>query len=128
MIILGHPWIQSETLRKVSTKEQIMQSSPKEIILLESFEKAHLLALYCQENAISYGIYIKSIKEAIFANALGAKYIICKEGDAKKIQTIATDYLFDTSILVPIEDENKISELATYGIDGVVFKTAISPS
>ena len=108
MKILGHPWIQSEILRKVSTKEQIMQSSPKEIVLLESFEKAHLLAIYCQENAISYAIYGKSIKDAIFANALGAKYVVCQEEDAKRIQAIATDYLFDTSVLVPIEDENTI--------------------
>jgi len=56
---------------------------------------------------------------------LGAKYIICEEDDASFIQPIATEYLFDTRLLVLIHSETEISKIARIGIDGVLLSEAI---
>ena len=77
------------------------------------------------KNSIEFAIKIDTIKELIFANALNAKYIICKD-NCKQYQELAENYLFDSKILAYIEDENEIEHLALNGIDGVIFKEAIA--
>ncbi|MDQ1268226.1 MAG: hypothetical protein QG560_869, partial [Campylobacterota bacterium] len=44
---------------------------------------------------------------------------------AKTAQNVAESYLFDAKILVMIEDEDEIEELALLAIDGVIFSNAI---
>jgi len=93
--------------------------------LLEPLVESIKLAQYCHQNAIPYVIPVGSIKEAVFANELGAAYMICKEENGFIIQPIAQQYLFDSQILVLISDEKDISKLALQGIDGVVFADVI---
>jgi len=71
-------------------------------------------------------VVVNTLDDALFANALGAKYIICEEDDALMIQPIAQEYLFDTRILVLIHNEKEISKIARGKIDGVIFAEAIS--
>ena len=125
MIIIGHPWVKSAKFCKISSKDDIQKSKPNEIVLLEPLSDSQALASYCQQNNISYAVITHTLNEAIFANALGAAYILCKEDDARIIQPIAQEYLFDTRILVLIEDEKEISKIANFGIDGVIFPKAI---
>ena len=125
MKIFGHPWIESKSITKIYSINDIKNSNTNSILLLEALEKSIELAKYCQKNHIPYAINISSIKEAIFANELGASYIISSKEKATQIQPIAQNYLFDTEILVVIEDEEDISQLAINGIDGVVFTNAI---
>lgn len=125
MIIIGHPWIKSQCFFKVFSIEGIKKSKPDDIILLEPLVDSHLHAAHCQTNGIPFAIVVNTLDDALYANALGAKYIICEEDDALMIQPIANEYLFDTRILVLIHSEKEISKIARGHIDGVVFAEAI---
>lgn len=125
MIIIGHPWIKSKKFIKVFSQEDIKKSKPDDVVLLEPLRDSHKYAEYCQTNQISYAVVVNTLDEAIYANALGASYIICEEDDALMIQPIAQEYLFDTQVLVLIYDEKEIIKVARGGIDGVIFAEAI---
>ncbi len=125
MIIIGHPWIKSKRFCKVFSIEDIKKIHADDIVLLEPLVDSNTYAQYCQENSIAYAVVVNTLDDAIFANALGATYMICEEDDALMIQPIAQEYLFDTRILVLIHNEKEISKIARGGIDGVVFAEAI---
>ena len=125
MIIVGHPWVKSPKFHKVFTTDDIKKSKAEDVVLLEPLVDSHTQANYCHENKIVFAIVVSTLKEAIFANSLGAKYIICENNDALNIQPIAQEYLFDTRILVLINHEKEINQIARGGIDGVIFSEAI---
>jgi len=125
MIIIGHPWIESTNFCKVFSLENISECTTDAIILLEPLADSYSYAKHCQKNNIPFAIVVSSLDDALFANALGAKYIICEEDHALMIQPIAQEYLFDTRILVLIHTEKEISKIARGGIDGVIFAEAI---
>jgi len=125
VIIIGHPWIKSSHFCKVFSIDDIKKSSPNDIVLLDVLCESHSYAVYCQENAIVYAVWVDSLNDALFANALGAKYIICNEKNALQVQPIAQEYLFDMRVLVCIDNENEISRIASAGIDGVIFSSMI---
>ena len=126
MIIIGHPWIKSNSFYKVFSQEDITKSIPNSIVLLEPLGDSHTLAVHCKENSIPFAVTVNNLKEAILANALGATYIVCEEDDALIIQPVAQEYLFDTRILALIHEEKEITKIARAGIDGVIFPEAIS--
>ena len=125
MILIGHPWINSRQFCKVFTQDDIRASSSNDIVLLEPLVESHSLAGYCQENGITYAVVVNTLEEAIYANALGAAYMICDEDTALMVQPVAQEYLFDTRVLVLIHSEKEISKIARGGIDGVIFAGAI---
>jgi len=125
MIIIGHPWIKSNRFLKVFSIDGIADSESGDIMLLEPIANSHEYAVHCQANAISFAVVVNTLEDALFANALGAKYIICEEDDALMIQPIAQEYLFDTRILVLIHSDKEINKIARGGIDGVIFAEAI---
>ncbi len=122
MKIFGHPWIDSKKFYQVTTKEEINQTPPNSILLLKELKDSIELALYCQKNSLEYAVRVDSIKDAIFANELDAKFIISNPKNTITIQPIAQNYLFDSEILAIIEKEEEIENLAQKGIDGVIFK------
>ena len=67
-----------------------------------------------------------SIKEAIYANSLNAKYIISEKELAKAIQKIADNYMFDSKILAVIETNDEIEEIAQSEIDGIIYKSILN--
>ena len=125
MIIMGHPWVKSVKFCKIFSVEDIKKTKPNDIVLLEPIRNSHKLAEHCQENDIPFAVAVNSLMDAIFSNALGAKYIICKEDHALMIHPVAQEYLFDTRVIVSIEDEKEIDKIARLGIDGVVFSEAM---
>ncbi len=125
MIIIGHPWIKSGSFCKVFSQKDITQSAAKSTVLLEPLGDSHELAVYCKENSIPFAVTVNNLKEAIFANALGAAYMVCEEDDALIIQPVAQEYLFDTRVLALIHEEKEITKIARAGIDGVIFPEAI---
>lgn len=125
LIILGHPWIQSEVLKKVKSIEDIVASQPRQVVLLDNLQQSYGLAQHAQKNYIPFGVYSTTAKEAVLANALGAKYIVCTIKEAESFQKIANNYLFDARILVPISHESEIDTLVYLGIDGIVFTQSI---
>ena len=125
MILIGHPWIESPEFCRVYSKEDIEKSRPDQIVLLEPLVDSHVLAQHCRNNEIAYAVVVNSLDDAIYANALGAGYMICDEDTALVIQPIAENYLFDTKVLVLIHSEKEIAKIARGGIDGVIFAGAI---
>jgi hypothetical protein len=125
MIIIGHPWIESPRFRKVFSINDIQRSSANEIVLLEPLVDSHEYARYCQKEGIVFAVVISKLADALFANGLGAKYVICEEDTALMVQPIAQEYLFDTRILVLIHSEKDLSKVARGNIDGVIFAEAI---
>ena len=125
MIVIGHPWVKSQKFLKIFSKEDIDNSANDEIVLLEPLVDSHVYAEYCKENKIAYAVVANNLDDAIFANALGAKYMICEEATALMIQPVAQEYLFDTRVLVLIHSEKDISKIARGGIDGVILAEAI---
>ncbi len=125
MIVIGHPWIKSQRFSKVFSVEDIKNTQTNDIVLLEPLLDSHRHAQYCQENNIAYAVLTNSLDDAVFANALGAKYMICEKDVALMIQPIAQEYLFDARVLVLIHNEKEISQIAKSGIDGVIFAEAM---
>jgi len=125
MILIGHPWVQSPKFHKVFSIEDIQNSNAEDILLLEPLVDSHIYAKYCVDNSIEYAVVVNSLEDAIYANALGASYMICEEDSALMIQPIAQEYLFDTKVLVLIHSTKEISKLARNGIDGIIFAEAI---
>jgi hypothetical protein len=125
MILIGHPWIESTKFCRAYTEEEIDNIPENQTVLLEPLVDSHNLARYCHDNDIPYAVVINSLDEAIYANALGARYVICDEDTALMVQPVANEYLFDTRILVLIKSEKEVSKIARSGIDGVVFGSAI---
>jgi len=128
MHIFGHRWIRNRDFKKVFTKDDIKKTDSNDIVLLEPLSDSIELAQYCQDNSIPFAVTVGSTKDAIFANALKALFIICQIEDATMIQPIAQSYLFDTRILVLITSEREIEKMAQLSIDGVIFPEAISLS
>ncbi len=77
------------------------------------------------KNKIEFALKVENITALVYASALGASYIVLNQELAKTAQKIAENYLFDAKILVHIESEKDIEEIALLGIDGVIFTEAI---
>ncbi len=122
MKIFGHPWLPSEEFYPVSSIEEIANTPPNSTIQLKPLLVSIELAHYCNQNHIAYALEVESIKDALFANQLGCRYIITNKSLAKELMPIAQNYLFDTQILAKISDEEEIEGLAKCGVDGAVFK------
>lgn len=125
MIIIGHPWIKSNKFCKIFSLENLSTCTTDAIALLEPLVDSYSYAQHCQSNNIPFAIVVSTLDDALFANALGAKYILCEEDHALMIQPIAQEYLFDARILVLIHSDKEISKIARGGIDGVIFAEAI---
>ncbi len=125
MLIYGHAWVNSPKFIKVFSLEDIKKSNGNDILLLEPLNVSIDLAKYCQEHNLPFAITINTLKEAILANAIGALFVLCQYEQAIDIQKIATEYLFDSKILVLINSEREIETMAHFGIDGVIFPQAI---
>jgi NAD(P)H-dependent flavin oxidoreductase YrpB (nitropropane dioxygenase family) len=125
MILIGHPWIKSPEFCRVFSQKDITSSRADQVVLLEPLVDSHTLAQYCQENGITYAVVVNTLDEALYANALGASYVICDEDTALMVQPVAQEYLFDMRVLVLIRSEKEISKIARSGIDGVIFTEAI---
>ncbi|WP_434581012.1 hypothetical protein MLC52_01740 [Sulfurimonas sp. NW15] len=125
MLLFGHRFIKSEKFYHVSDIDAIVQTPPASIIYLEFEEKNLDIIEYLNQNSIKFAFKVQNVTELIYASALGASYIHVEQKLAKTAQKIAENYLFDAKILVHIEKEEEIEEMALLGIDGAVFTEAI---
>jgi hypothetical protein len=122
MKIFGHPWMESETFYSVESITEIARTPSNALLHIDSLSENIDLIRYCQKNVLPYALKISEIKEAIFANNLGAKYLLCSKELAKELMPIAQNYLFDTQVIAYILDEKEIEEMAKSGVDGIKFK------
>lgn len=123
MILIGDKLIPFGPIQRVSSVQAIAHTKPNSTVL---FNYDEVLMKYCNENQIAYAIEVKNLKEAIYANALRAKYIICPKDIASLLQKTAQNYLFDSKILAVITSNDEIEEIAQLEIDGVIYKSVVS--
>lgn len=122
MIILGDKLIPYDSFFKISKKEDIFLSKANSC-LLTNYDKT--ICSYLSLNSLKYAVHVYSIKEAIYANALDAKYLIVEQNLAKQIQDCAESYMFDSKVIATIENEDEIERFAVLGIDGVIFNNIL---
>jgi hypothetical protein len=95
------------------------------VVHIEFCEENLDIINHAQLNQIQTSLSCKNLTEIIYASTLGASFIIIHKELSDNALKIANDYLFDAKILVLIEDESEIEELALLGVDGVIFSSAI---
>ncbi|MDD5158036.1 hypothetical protein [Sulfurimonas sp.] len=125
MIFFGHRFIESEKFYHISGIDSILRTPPSSILFIEFSEKNIETINHAVINSMSIAVSVKNITEILYASALGASYVVVQEELAKTAQDLADSYLFDAKILVMVEDEEDIEELALLGADGVIFAEAI---
>jgi len=125
MLLFGHRFIESEKLYHISDIDAIVHTPNSSTIYLLFSEENLDIIQHAKKNSIPLALGVSSIKELIYASSLGARYILPTQSIAKTAQSIAESYLFDAKIIVMIENESEIEEMALLGIDGVLFSDAI---
>jgi hypothetical protein len=105
--------------------DAIENTPPSSTLYLEFSEENLDIIQHMQLNQLPFALGVQNITQIIYASALNASYIVVTRELAKSAQEIANNYLFDAKILVHVEDENAIEELALIGVDGVIFSNAI---
>ena len=122
MILIGDKIVPFEEIFNIKNIEDIKTTKANSII---SFGYNEELMKYSFENDLNSAIIVSSIKESIYANALNAKYIIADKNLAKDIQKVAENYMFDSKVLAIIESNEEIEVIASFEVDGVIYKTLL---
>lgn len=125
MIFFGHRFIDSENMYHIQSIDAIQNTPPSSIIYLNFHEENLDVIKHGVVNGIRVALHVDNITELVYANALDVSYIVVKKDLAKTAQDLAQNYLFDAKILVTVENEDEIEELALLGLDGVIFSNAI---
>ncbi len=122
MILIGDKRIPYEDISKIVSIEDIKNTKANSCI---SFVYNEEILTYTFKNNLSSAVIITSIKEAIYANSLNAKYIICEKQLAKDLQKIAENYMFDSKILAIISSNDEFEEIALCEVDGIIYKNIL---
>ncbi len=125
MLIFGHRFIESENFYHIPNIQAIKNTPPNSTIYLDFSEENLDIIKHAVSNDVPLALGVKNITEIIYASSLGSSYTVVSKNLATTAQNIATSYLFDTKIIVHVEDETEIEEYALLGIDGVIFSNAI---
>ena len=122
MILIGDKRVPYEDISKIVSIEDIKNTKANSCI---SFVYNEEILTYTFKNNLSSAVIITSIKEAIYANSLNAKYIICEKQLAKDLQKIAENYMFDSKILAIISSNDEFEEIALCEVDGIIYKNIL---
>ena len=122
MILIGDKTVPYENIEKIDSIADIKDTKPNSTVI---FDYDAELLHYCLDNSIVSGAIVSSLKEAIYANALGARFIIAKKELAKRVQKAAENYMFDAKVLAVIESSQEIEEIVELEIDGIIYKRLI---
>lgn len=125
MILIGHPFIESEHFSKADSIETVANTPSNSTLFMHYNASVIPLCKHCVVNGLKVAIQVDSITEAILANALKVHYIVCEKSLAPEIQKLAENYMFDPKILCIIAAESDIEWCALNEIDGVIFKEVI---
>ena len=125
MIIFGHDYFKKPPFYDVKSIDAILNTPSNSTLYIE-FKPALLDVIeHCQLNKLSFALKVDNLKDAIFAHNFDASYLITNRIMAPTIQKAADTYLFDSKVLCMIANDEEIQELATLGIDGVIFSQGI---
>ena len=125
MIIFGHDYFKNPPFYDVKSIDAILNTPSNSTLYIE-FKPALLDVIeHCQLNDLSFALKVENLKDAIFGHNFNASYLITNRIMAPTIQKAADTYLFDAKVLCMIQEDEEIQELASLGIDGVIFSEGI---
>ncbi len=125
MIFIGHKFIKSKPFYHIEDIDTILQTPPNSTVYFDFDEKNLDIIEYANLNDVSFALHVENITQIVYASALNASFIVVKKELAKTAQNLANNYLFDAKILVKIQNNDEIEELALLGVDGVIFSCGI---
>ncbi|RXJ95901.1 hypothetical protein CRU94_04625 [Arcobacter sp. AHV-9/2010] len=122
MKIIGDRLVPFEEFFIISSIEDIKNTASNSLLFFDFDEE---LLKYCQKQNLNFFVSIKTIKEGIYANSFNAKYAVCTQDLAKKMQIIADNYMFDTKILALIDTSDELEDIASEEIDGAIYSEVL---
>ena len=125
MLFFGHRFIDSEHFYHISSIDAISNTPASSTIYIEYSEDNLDIIKHAIFNGVKVALHVENVMEIVYSSALGASYLVLNKELAKTAQNLADTYLFDAKILITIDDEKDIEELALLGVDGVVCSNAI---
>ncbi len=125
MIIIGDELLEYNPLYFINSKEDIVATPPKSIVIFEFKKQKIELCRYCRENKVEFALIADEMREVIYSNAFEAKYIICDKKIALSAQKFANEYVIDSKILLYSSDESDLEWVANNAIDGILFEGGI---
>jgi hypothetical protein len=99
MIILGHDFVKSKPFYFIKKIEDISNTPSNSIVVFEFSEQNLELCEHCQDESVLFAIIADAVRDVLFANSLGASFIICDKKLVEKAQKLADEYMFDAKIL-----------------------------
>jgi hypothetical protein len=123
MIILGDKLVPYEDFCFINHINDIVNTKPNSTLLFKYDEE---LLKYCYDNSLNYAVIVDSIKNAIYSNSLGSKYIISLKELSKQIQIIADTYMFDSKNIAIIDSNDEFESIAKAEIDGVIYTSFLN--
>ncbi len=123
MIILGDKLVPYEDFCFINHINDIVNTKPNSTLLFKYDEE---LLKYCYDNSLNYAVIVDSIKNAIYSNSLGSKYIISLKELSKQIQIIADTYMFDSKNIAIIDSNDEFESIAKAEIDGVIYTSLLN--
>ena len=125
MIFFGHRFIDSKKFYHIGSIDAIKNTPPSSALFTEFSEENLDIIKHAVENSVTLCVHVENITEIIYASSLGANFLSVNKELAKTAQNLAENYLFDAKILVNIENDDEVEEVALLGIDGVIYSNAI---
>lgn len=120
MLIFGHKLIKHDEFIVVKSEKAFANGVNCFIYDEKLIEKA-------LKKGVKFAIFAKNADEILLSNALKAEFIIIEnENLAKKAAKMAEFYLFDSKILLIVNNFKNFSKAYKIGVDGVILKDILS--
>jgi len=123
MLIFGHKWIASPIFIEISTIEEVKDTPPNSVVILDMPTDDTIgILIHCSKNNIKFALKIDKTKDMILASNLGASYAITSEPiSIEKFQKIANEYLYDMKLLLVVPTLDNVDSYSQIGLDGVLL-------
>lgn len=124
MELIGHELIKYTVFKEVT--------SVKNVINFDNllFKFSEILIKSALDTDKTFSVYVESPKEAVLANALGAKYIVIDRSNSsliKDVVKLAEYYLFDSKVATVVENfSDDLVAAINLRLDVAIHRRAIS--
>ena len=122
MILIGDKLVPFEDIFLIKNIKDIENTKANSTVLFDFNEE---ILTYCYKNELFCAVVVNSIKEAIYCNNLNVKYIISEKELAIELQKVADNYMYDSKILVVIDSNEELVQVAKLEIDGIIYRNLI---
>jgi hypothetical protein len=122
MILLNHPDLKSQKVVFVDSSTDVL-TTPTGSLLVYTFDRT-MIENYQQmiTGGLPLAIEVASIVELLLVASFSPRFCIVPTFLAKEAQRLATNYLWDTKVIVAITREQEIVWASLLELDGVLFK------